>query len=37
MQCLRGKRVRRMGLNSFEVIYAAVDSAVDDDVRELLR
>ncbi len=29
--------MRRMGLNSFEVMYAAVDSAVDDDVRELLR
>jgi len=28
VQCLRGKLVRRMGLNSFEVIYAAVDSAV---------
>ena len=31
--------MRRMGLNSFEVIYAAVDAAYDDDddVRELLR
>ena len=40
MQCLRGKLVRRMGLNSFEVIYAtvvAVDAATMIDVRDLLR
>ena len=29
MQCLRGKRVRRMGLSSFEVYMLPVDSAVD--------
>lgn len=28
MQCLRGKLVRRMGLNSFEVYMLPVDSAM---------